>query len=226
MGKRCVKCGASSSRNGLSASGVQRYRCARCGATFQKSYKQACRSMAYRRQVVRLLCSGVSARGIGRLLGTSAPTVLRTIGQVAAGVSRPVSPAPGLDYEIDEMRVVVGKKQRPYYLTYALCRQSGQVVSFTVGYRNKRNLGSVVRRVLSLAPRHIYTDRYNLYVALVPHYLHRTQRRCINHIERHNLTLRQHLQCLSRRTLGFGKSLAYVAACLRLYWWGGSCARA
>lgn len=181
--------------------------------------------MAYRRQVVRLLCSGVSARGIGRLLGTSAPTVLRALRRAAAGVSRPVSPAPGLDYEIDELRVVVGKKQRPYYLTYALCRQTRQVVSFTVGYRNKSNLGRVVQRVLSLALRRIYTDRYNLYATPVPCYLHRTHRRYINHIERHNLTLRQHLQCLSRRTLGFGKSLAYVAACLRLYWWGSYCAR-
>nr|WP_262709366.1 IS1 family transposase [Tamlana fucoidanivorans] len=41
-----------------------------------------------------------------------------------------------------------------------------------------------------------------------------------NRIERNNLNLRTHLKRLSRKTICYTKSLKYLEATLKLYFWG------
>ncbi|MGQ3132564.1 MAG: IS1 family transposase [Flavobacteriales bacterium] len=70
---------------------------------------------------------------------------------------------------------------------------------------------------MSFTPRKIYTDGLPVYKYLVPPVLHGVFQRCINYIERKNLTLRQHLRRLSRRTLGYSRSPEMLQALLRIY---------
>jgi insertion element IS1 protein InsB len=222
MGTSCKTCGGRAYRNGLTLKGVQRYRCRNCGATFQKRYIQPSRTHRFADRVVGLLCNGVSACGTAQLLGCSVPTVLRTITRTARATPRPPLHTPHLSYEIDEMRVVCKRKQIPYYLTYALCRETRQVVSYVVGRRNKRNLRMVVSRVLQAHPRAIYTDKYSVYPTLIPKHLHNTQRRCTNYIERHHLTLRQKIRRFGRRTVGFSRTIQAAGDMVRVFVWHAS----
>lgn len=52
----------------------------------------------------------------------------------------------------------------------------------------------------------IYTDKLNVYPALMDNIKHITQQNKINHIERMNLNLRTHLKRLSRKTICFTRS--------------------
>jgi IS1 family transposase len=59
---------------------------------------------------------------------------------------------------------------------------------------------------MQLAPKHIYTDKLNIYTSLLSKNIHKNYPRCINHIERMNLTLRTRLKRLNRKTICFTRS--------------------
>nr|WP_255505091.1 IS1 family transposase [Algoriphagus sp. Y33] len=66
----------------------------------------------------------------------------------------------------------------------------------------------------------ISTGRLKNYKYLIPKKIHLTNVNGINHIERMNLNLRTHLKRLNRRTICFSRSVAMLAACLKIYFWG------
>lgn len=78
----------------------------------------------------------------------------------------------------------------------------------------------VTETIILSNPKQIYTDKYVNYKTLIPHEIHTTRKRCINYIERKNLTLRTHIKRLNRRTICFSKSLIMLKACLTIYFWG------
>lgn len=80
---------------------------------------------------------------------------------------------------------------------------------------------SVVTETLHLAEaKRIYTDKLRNYKSLINKSIHRTTLHGTNHIERHNLTLRTHLKRLSHKTICFSRSMAVLAAILKIYFWG------
>ncbi len=68
--------------------------------------------------------------------------------------------------------------------------------------------------------QYIYTDPLQHYRSLIPLQIHKVKRGGTNHIERHNLNLRMHLKRLNRRTICFSRSVAMLAAVLKIYFWG------
>jgi len=124
------------------------------------------------------------------------------------------------DYEVDEMFTFIGNKDYRVCITYAIDRKTKDVVSFSVGRRNKRTLGMVVNTLLLSGAKEIRTDKCPIYLTLIPSELHSVKRRGINRIERMNLTLRTHLKRLNRRTIAYSKSMLVLSAILTIYFWG------
>lgn len=214
---RCRHCGNKCIKKGF-ASRAQRYRCMTCKRTQQSVYRYRAYDGTINAQLTMLLKEGVGIRGLARVLGISTTTVLRRIRVLSRLVVRPVPP-PNATYQIDEMRVVVGSKAKALWLSYALCVETRQVVSFVVGRRNLRNLRAIVARVLSFKPKTVFIDRLELYRLLLPKWIHKVHRRCTNHIERHHLTLRTQLKRLNRRSIAFSRSLDMLGSCVRLVVW-------
>jgi insertion element IS1 protein InsB len=212
----CRHCGSKCIKKGF-ANGLQRYRCSICKRTQQEAYRYRAHNPTIDTQLVKLLKEGVGIRGLGRVLGISTTTVLHRIRMLSRQVVRPVPP--NATYQLDEMRVVVGNKAKVFWLSYAFCVETRQVVGIVVGRRNLRNLGAVVARVLSFKPKAVFTDRLDLYRVLLPNWVHRVHRRCTNHIERHHLTLRTQLKRLNRRSIAFTRSLDMLGSCVRLALW-------
>jgi IS1 family transposase len=115
------------------------------------------------------------------------------------------------------MYTYIGNKETSCYIIYALNKASRKVVDFVVGGRTTENISKVINQIKELNPKCIYTDKLNVYPALMDTIKHITTKYKINRIERMNLNLKTHLKRLSRKTICFSRSKEMLENCLRLY---------
>lgn len=169
--------------------------------------------------ISKLVRESVGIRGIGRILKISVTTVIKAIKAISRSIIKPLIPFNRRAFELDELRTYVVKKENQYWVAYALCEETRQVIDFVVGRRSKRTLRMIVNTLLLSGVRTIKTDKLNIYQALIPANRHVSNAYNINHIERSNLNLRTHLKRLSRRTICFSKSVGMLEACLKIYFW-------
>jgi len=174
--------------------------------------------------IPHLVCESVSIRGIARILSISMTTVIGKIKLIAASIVKPPVPLNRKAFELDEVRTYIKKKENQYWIAYALCSETKEVVDFIVGKRSKRTLKMVVNTLLLSGVNTIKTDKLNIYQSLIPPNRHISAAYNINSIERNNLNLRTHLKRLSRRTICFSKNLAMLEACLKIYFWNNDLA--
>ncbi|WP_366937438.1 IS1 family transposase [uncultured Flavobacterium sp.] len=161
---------------------------------------------------------GLGIRSIARILQISTTTLLKRIISIAKNINQPII-SNGKDYEVDEMRTFIKRKDKLVWIAYALEKESKNVVSFSVGKRTNRTLHAVTKTLELSDAKKIYTDGLRNYSSLIPSRLHVVKQFGTNHIERKNLTLRTHLKRLNRRTLCFSRSLPILNAVLKIYFW-------
>lgn len=199
--------------------GIQDYRCKECGTSQRSFYKRSPHSDVLRERVVEFTLEGVGISSISRLLKIPKSSVCNIIKYEASKVNPPTSIEVSQVYEIGELKTFISKKANECWVTYAINRETGNVVDFVVGRRTKRNLGKVVASVLQLTPLIVATDGLNSYRSLIPKRIHTSRKSETTRIERKNLTLRTHLKRLVRKSICFSKSLRMLESCLRLYFW-------
>lgn len=217
---RCRKClSRETIKNGRTKKQIQLYFCKVCKSRFQESY-QSNSCLTSDDQIKTLVREGCGIRSISRILKISPTTVISRIKRIAKSISKP-SPIPlGKEYEIDELATYIIRKKKRIWITYALRKDTRDVVDFTVGTRTLKTMRKVISTIVLATPKRDYTDKFINYKTLIPTDIHITKKRCINHIERMNLTLRTHLKRLNRKMLCYSKSILMLAACLRIYFWG------
>jgi insertion element IS1 protein InsB len=216
----CKHCKSLCIKAGLSRNRLQRYQCKACRRYQQARYKyEACYANADQ-SIIKLLTEGLAIRGIARFLRISATTVISRIKSIATKLNKTyASNLPGV-YEIDEMWTYIGSKQRDTWITYAIDRETKEVINFVVGPRSRERLSIVTASALALCPAKICTDGLPTYKTLIPTTIHRVGLPHTRRIERFNLTLRTHLKRLNRKTICFSKSLSMLENCLKIYFWG------
>lgn len=108
---KCSRCGSGNSIKSGSSRGKQRFECKNCHCHFVESSPKA--GAEEHRQVVKLYCSGVSFRQIGRLQGVSHTTARRWVQQFASAVPEiPLKQGPVSVVELDEQWHFVKKKSK------------------------------------------------------------------------------------------------------------------
>jgi insertion element IS1 protein InsB len=219
VNQNCFKCSTQSIKNGKSQSGKQRYYCKGCRRSFQMSYLYRACGDRMTNKIISLTREGCSLRSISRLLKISITTIIRRIKAYARALSRPFAILRGKEYEVDEMRTYVGNKSRPYWIVYALEKNTKEVIDFRVGKRSLKTLQGVTHTLLLSEAKMIFTDGYGLYRQLIPEAIHSRRKYQINTIERKNLSIRTHLKRLNRKTICFSKSRQMLEACLKIYFW-------
>ncbi len=132
-----------------------------------------------------------------------------------------VVPQPQDNLELDEVWSFVRRKGQRAWVWIALSFQSRQVVAMVVGDRSAKTCRRLWER-LPQAHRHLttYTDFWKAYQAVVPEEQHKPCKKgsgLTNAVERFNLTLRQRVGRMVRKTLSFSKSWAMHLLCLRLF---------
>lgn len=205
-------------KSGKNCNGKQRYQCKYCHKRFITDYTYKAYLPNIDSKIIQLTKEGLGIRSTARVLGISVTTLLKRILQIASKIKQPPI-AVGRTYEVDEMRIFIGKKSCLRWLAYALDRETNQVVAFNVGRRTNRTLSVVLHNLFLSKAKFIYTDKLKNHGYLISRKIHRTVFRSTNHIERHNLTLRTHLKRLNRKMICYSRSLLVLTAIIKIYLW-------
>ena len=123
--------------------------------------------------------------------------------------------------ELDELWSFVTKKTNQAWIWIALCRQTRQVVAYTIGDRSQATCHCLWEAIPPVyRAGHCFTDFWSAYQAVIPEEQHTAVGKETGetaHVERWNNTLRQRLARFVRKTLSFSKSLGMHDACLKLF---------
>ncbi|CAG5087376.1 IS1 family transposase [Parvicella tangerina] len=218
---KCKKCANKCIKKGFQQNRFyrkQRYQCKECKTYQLEEYSYRIYSSKSDQKLIQLNAEGNSISGMARILEYSKQTIIRRIQYLAERVKPPIVSEYHQTYEVDELWTYVGNKETgEAWITYAINRKTNKVISFNVGGKTTRDMAKVILPVKQLYPKRIVTDKLNIYPNLVKPIEHDTRKHRNNHIERANLTLRQHLRRLSRKTLAYSKSLKMLEASLKLY---------
>ena len=132
-----------------------------------------------------------------------------------------VVPQPDDHIEVDEVWSFVRRKGRRAWVWVAIAYQSRQVVAMVVGDRSAQTARRLWERIPEAYRKlTVFTDLLAAYKAVVPREQHQACRKgsgLTNTVERFNLTLRQRLGRMVRKTLSFSKSWAMHLLCLRIF---------
>ncbi len=123
--------------------------------------------------------------------------------------------------ELDEVWSFVLKKSQRVWLWFALCRRTRQIVAWISGPRDSTTCRKLWKKIPdSYKGRTCFTDFWESYPQVIPKDQHRSCSKHegeTNHIERFNLTLRQSVGRLVRKTLSFSKKLLPHLRAVRLF---------
>lgn len=161
MSYSCKFCGGHCIRKGYQL-GKQKLLCKDCNKYQQSEYSYRAYRIDLDLWIFRYLTKGMSIRDISRTLEISSNTLTNRIIKIAKSIPRPPV-LRGKTYELDELRTYVRYKRNLYYVISAYCRETKDIVVFTVGKRNNRNLKQVVDTLLLSEAKMIYTDRLRSY---------------------------------------------------------------
>jgi len=147
---------------------IQRYHCKDCNRGFQDSYLNRAYLDDINFLLIKLLQEGSGIRSISRILGISKRTVLSRMLKVSKGIKIPYFDKLGCKFEVDELWSFVGSKDDVVWITYAIEKQTRDVIDFIVGRKTIENIKPLIDKILLLQPIRIYTDRLNIYPSLIP----------------------------------------------------------
>ena len=215
----CKYCGGTCVKDGRQNNGRQRYKCKSCHRKQQALYSYNAYQKGINNAIITLTKEGVGIRSAARILDISPTTLLSRIVQIAQTISRPP-----VTYSKDLWsgwnKELCTKKVRTHLDSICLDRKSKQVVSYNIGPRTNATLNVVLETLRLSDAKWVYTDRLRNYRSLIETKIYRTSLYRINHIERHNLTIRTHLKRLARKTICFSRSAVILSAILKIYFWG------
>jgi insertion element IS1 protein InsB len=130
-------------------------------------------------------------------------------------------PQPDDSVELDEVWSFVRRKGQQAWVWLAVSYQSRQVLAMVVGDRSAKTCRKLWERLPEPYQRLTsYTDFYRAYQQVIPREIHQACKKgsgLTNTVERFNLTLRQRVGRLVRKTLSFSKSPLMHLLCLRLF---------
>jgi transposase-like protein/IS1 family transposase len=218
---KCPVCGCQGkqSKKGYNSSGTQRCICKECGATYTLNPKRHEYSEEKKNEAIKLYYSGVSGRGVGRLLGMSKANVYNWIKK-----TEPIVDNSPKIYEMDELYWFIKNKPRTgtqenVYIITLVTRNPRQIVGFDAAFDKSPER---IQRIVDAAPSaHNYcTDGYLGYVDLIypgTHTRNIHNKKDTFTVEGINADLRHYIPILARRSRCFARSLETLVAVLSVF---------
>nr|WP_232370362.1 IS1 family transposase [Xenorhabdus lircayensis] len=195
-------------KQGKGKGGYQRYRCLSCNRTFQLDYSYRACQAGIKEQIIYLTMNNSGIRDTARTLHISINAVVRTPKKLCP---RYVTTLPlensdiQLIYEVDEMGSFVGNKEQQRWLWYAWEPRLKRIIAHTFGRRSKKTLKKLLKKLARFNVAFWCTDNFNIY-NMLPKNKHLIGKSFTQRIKRENLTLRNRIKRLNRKTLGYSKS--------------------
>jgi IS1 family transposase len=138
-----------------------------------------------------------------------------------------ITPQAADGVEIYEIWSFIRRKGQQSWVWIAVSFQSRQVLAMVVGDRSATTCRKLWERLPEAYQKLlVYTDFHKAYLAVIAREQHQACKKgsgLTNTVERFNLTLRQRLGRMVRKTLSFSRSWAMHLLCLRIFIDGYNC---
>lgn len=130
----------------------QRFYCKDCKKSFQLEYTYQVYKSTTNNLIISLLKEGCGIRSISRILNVSNKTVLSIMLKISKQIKIPYFNKFGCKFEVDEMWSFIGSKKNITWITYALERETKNIIDFYVGRKSKETIRPLIDKVLLLNP--------------------------------------------------------------------------
>jgi len=107
---QCMYCDGKCIKAGKALNGKQRFQCKKCHKKQLHQYSYNAKDPLLNQKIIALTKEGVGIRGTARLLGISPTTLIARIKKIASEIKEPAL-AKGKNFEVDELRTFVKKKE-------------------------------------------------------------------------------------------------------------------
>ncbi len=205
---KCPKCeGKDIRKNGRTKRKKQNYECKSCGRQFiapqELSYRGCQKGITER--VKHMLVRRVGIRDIFELEGISPKKVLSILANTTVSIKPKQRFYASL--EVDELWSYVKKKGQKYWLIDAYCRQSGEIVSWTWGKRDRKTVQRLWSslKALGVGFKEVCTDNWEAFKGGFEDCKHLIGKCFTKGIAGNNCRLRHRISRLVRRTCCFSK---------------------
>ena len=212
----CPECGsADTRRNGSVHNGKKKFMCRDCGRQYVENREKKIITIEDRNLVDRLLLEKIPIAGIARVTGISETWLQKYINKKYEEIPKKITLVKEkgkLTVQCDEMWSFVSSKSEKQWIWLATDQDSREIVGVYIGNRDRDGARGLWD---SLPPVYrqcavCYTDFWSAYEKIFPSERHKAvgkETGNTSYIERLNLTFRQRVSRLVRKTLSFSKKI-------------------
>ncbi len=193
-------------KNGKKKNGTQNLLCRGCGKQFQPRYQHKGADPAVKHLILRHLERNSGIRDIEQLLGVSRKCVLDNL--CRQGNQLNIQPAYRhyKSVQIDEVWSFVGKrKQGKYWLIYAYCPQTDEILAYSCGSRSAKTVQQLLNQLKAVEILEYCTDHWKAFAQVLPPEKHKIGKAYTKQIEGVNTCIRARNRRLVRKTTCFSK---------------------
>ena len=206
----CPKCQSEWLVNNGSAAGKPKKQCKRCGYQFTRTTPRG-KPLTTKISAVLLYLSGVSMNRIAFLLRVSAQAVLTWIRAFAKEHrENPEPTGRTIALELDEMWHYLKTKRHKLWIWKALDRDTGQLLDWECGRRDKRTLKKMVDRLAKWNVTMYCTDKWATYASVIPQDKLVQSKATTHDIERNHCRQRHWFGRFKRKSIIISKSKEMV----------------
>ena len=156
---------------------------------------------------------------ISKLFQVSTNAVLKWIRTFAkTKAPKPtLSPGTRVVLELDEMWHYIQNKKNKLWIWKALDRNTGHLIDWECGDRNKETLEKLTTRLAALDVSVYFTDKWHVYETLLPASKHVQTKAETHRIERNNCLMRHWFGRFKRKSIIVSKSVEMVDLTVALF---------
>ena len=215
---KCPHCQSSKVvKNGRKKNGSQNLLCRDCRKQFQPYYKHKGADPAIRVMIVRLLERNSGIRDIEQLLSISRKCILDTLCRQGNAIQIQPAQKHYKSVQMDEVWSFVGKRKKgKYWLLYAYCPQTDEVLAYVCGSRSAKTVRQLLKKLKDVVIDEYCTDYWRAFAKVLPPEKHTIGKAYTKNIEGVNTCLRTRNRRFVRKTTCYSKKKENHLAALNL----------
>ena len=214
----CPRCQATQYIKYGLVNNLQRYKCKNCQYQWTRTTPRG-HPPEHKKLAVLLYCHGLSMNAISKLFQVSTTAVLKWIRNFAKkqALKPMLSSGTPVVLELDEMWHYIKNKKNKLWIWKALDRNTGHLIDWECGGRNKETLEKLTTRLAVLDVQVFYTDKWHVYETLLPARKHVQDKAETHQIERNNCAMRHWFGRFKRKSIIVSKSKEMVDLTIALF---------
>ncbi|PSR57267.1 IS1 transposase [Adhaeribacter arboris] len=156
-------------KNGKKKNGSQNLLCRNCQKQFQPIYRYRGADPTTKRLIRRLLERNNGVRDIEKLLEVSRKCVLSNLCRQGNALKIQPTQKHYRSVQIDEVWSFVGKRKKgKYWLLYAYCPQTDEVLAYSCGGRSAKTVRQLLKKLKGVEIEQYCTDHWKAFAQVIP----------------------------------------------------------